>query len=137
MILAGMTASSNSVGPATVLIADDLAANRAMIRMVLADSGYRVLEAVDGDEAWQVAQQNHPNVAILDLQMPKRSGVDVAQAIKRDPELADVCVVLLSGQSDHDLSAAVQTSGADHYLTKPFSLAELRRIMQHCLQRVP
>ena len=137
MILAGMTASSNSVRPATVLIADDLAANRAMIRMVLADSGYRVLEAVDGDEAWQVAQQNHPNVAILDLQMPKRSGVDVAQAIKRDPELSDVCVVLLSGQSDHDLSAAVQTSGADHYLTKPFSLAELRRIVQHCLERVP
>lgn len=137
MILAAMTASSNSVGPATVLIADDLAANRAMIRMVLADSGYRVLEAGDGDEAWQVAQQNHPNVAILDLQMPKRSGIDVAQAIKRDPELSDVCVVLLSGQSDHDLSAAVQTSGADHYLTKPFSLAELRRIVQHCLERVP
>jgi CheY-like chemotaxis protein len=107
-----------------VLIADDDTAIRQWIRAVADVAGHTVLEAADGEEAWTSVQAKRPDVVLLDMHMPRRDGLAVAQAVKHDPALAGTRVVMLSG-SPEDASAAL-AAGADAYLVKPCTVAALQ-----------
>jgi len=74
-----------------------------------------VLQAADGEEAWHLIRKHHPAVAILDWQMPAYSGLELTAVIKGDPQVRDMTVIMLTGQS----------AQADLYLIKPFSPQEL------------
>ncbi|HEX2049108.1 MAG TPA: response regulator [Actinomycetota bacterium] len=112
-----------------VLIADDDAAVRAVVRTTLGDEAYEIVEACDGDEALQLAREHVPDVVLLDVMMPRRSGLDVCRALKADPRTSRIVVVMLTGKSLHDERDAGVDVGADAYFTKPFSpVALLRRV---------
>ena len=117
----------------TLLIADDEASLRMLVSATLASDEYRIVEASDGDEAWALVQEHHPTVALLDIQMPGRTGLDVARAIKADPSLADTYVILLTAKAQEADVAAGRAAGADQYLTKPFSPLELLSVLERAL----
>jgi putative two-component system response regulator len=125
----------------TVLIADDDPALRLLVRETIASDHYTVVEAANGDEAWQLLQEHHPAIALLDVQMPGRTGLELARAIKGEPHLAEARVVLLTGLATRADIAAGWAAGADAYITKPFSPLALltaidRALGQPCLTGV-
>ncbi len=83
----------------TVLIADDEPSLRLLVSATIESDEYDVVEAVDGDEAWDLLRQHRPTVALLDVQMPGRTGLDLTHAIRGDPELARTFVVLLTSKA--------------------------------------
>ena len=109
---------------ATVLVADDVPDVRELISLTLSPGPYTVLEATDGNMAWDLIQEHHPEVAVLDVLMPGRSGLELTQAIRRDPALASTYVILLSAAAQPAQVEAGLAAGADRYMVKPFSLAE-------------
>lgn len=108
-----------------VVVADDDPDIRALVTLKLGALGIEVHEAADGHEALELIREHHPDVALLDLMMPRRTGVDVIREVRADPEIADTLLVLLTARSqDVDVDAGF-SSGVDHYIIKPFSPREL------------
>jgi two-component system phosphate regulon response regulator PhoB len=117
----------------TVLIADDERSLRLLVSATISSDQYTVIEAADGDEAWRLLLEYKPAVALLDVQMPGRSGLDIARAIRRQPQLSGTHVVMLTSKAqDADIKAGL-AAGADHYLTKPFSPLELLTVVEEAL----
>jgi CheY-like chemotaxis protein len=116
-----------------ILIADDEPSLRLLVSATIASDAYRLVEAADGDEAWELIQEHHPTVALLDIQMPGRTGLELTHAIKGDPTLADIRVILLTAQAQQRDVEAGTAAGADRYLTKPFSPLELLAALEHAL----
>ncbi len=114
---------------ATVLVVDDDPVIQRLLKVNFEMEGYVVLIASDGVEGLERAQAERPDIVVLDVMMPKLSGLDVARALKSDPATSSIPVLLLSAKAQEaDLRAGDQT-GADGYLTKPFDPL-------HLLQRV-
>lgn len=122
----------------TILIVDDEPNLRNLVHATIDSPVYQVIEACDGDEAWALIKERKPALVLLDLKMPKRSGLDVLTAIRADPELRGTQVmVLTSSDQQLDIDAGI-LAGADYYLTKPFSPADLvARVSEAIGQRVP
>lgn len=108
----------------TVLVADDNAEVRRYIRSHL-QPAYHVVEAADGAQALALARASLPDVVVSDVEMPAMDGVALCQAMKGDPALSFVPVVLLTVRGDPDDKLAGLRAGADDYLAKPFHMAEL------------
>ncbi len=109
----------------TILIADDEASLRLLVTVTIASERYRILEAADGDQAWDLIREQQPSVAVLDVQMPGRTGLELTRLIKSDPALAAIQVILLTSKAQAADVRAGEAAGADRYLTKPFSPREL------------
>jgi PAS domain S-box-containing protein len=108
-----------------VLLAEDDEAFRHLVVATLPPQDYTVLEARDGDEAWALLLAYRPPLAILDIRMPGRSGLDLLRAIRAESWLANMGVILLTGATGAQDVAAGMVAGADAYLTKPFSPLQL------------
>ena len=110
---------------------------RLLVNATIASDQYAVIEAADGDEAWQLLVEHEPAVALLDVQMPGRSGLELARAIRSEPQLSDTHIVLLTSKAqDADIRAGI-AAGADRYLTKPFSPLELLTVVEEALGLAP
>jgi len=120
---------------ATILIADDEPSLRLLVGATIASDEYRVVEATNGDEAWDLLQRERPAVALLDVSMPGRTGIELVPAIRAYPNLAATRVILLTAKAQPADRAAGLEAGADHYLTKPFSPLELLTIVDRALER--
>ncbi len=117
-----------------VVIADDEPALRLLVTTTIASDGYTIYEAADGEQAWQLIRQHRPAVALLDVQMPGRTGLELTRSVRESPELAGTQVVLLSSKAQQaDIQAGLQ-AGADLYLTKPFSPLELLTVLERALR---
>ena len=110
----------------TILVADDEAVLRALVRATLADGGYAVLETAGGDEALELARSARPDLIVLDLMMPGKSGLEVLRELRADPELAATPVVMLTARTRAADREAAAAAGADRFVAKPFSPRELR-----------
>ena len=118
-----------------VLVADDEADIRSLIRYRLDRAGYEVITAVDGEEALALALGRRPALLILDVMMPKLNGIEVTQRLRAEPELRDVPIILLTARvQEHDIERGFD-AGADDYIKKPFSPQELRSRVQAILGR--
>lgn len=109
---------------ATVLVADDVPDVRELISLTLSPGPFEVVEATDGNVAWAIIQARRPEVVVLDVLMPGRSGLELTEAIRRDPALASTYVILLSAAAQPAQVEAGLAAGADRYMLKPFSLTE-------------
>jgi diguanylate cyclase (GGDEF)-like protein len=109
----------------TIVLAEDSLVMRAVVRRCLDDHDYVVVEAEDGAEALTACKTSHPAVVLLDIEMPVLDGYQVLDAIKADPELADIPVVFLTGRTDTADIVEGLRRGAHDYLKKPFEPAEL------------
>jgi two-component system OmpR family response regulator len=110
--------------PPTVLVCDDEDVLRALIRAALG-SDYSVVEAHDGDEAVELARSANPDVIVLDMMMPGRSGLDVLREIRADGDVSAVPVIMLTARTQAGDREAAERFGADRFLAKPFSPLEL------------
>ena len=105
----------------TILIVDDEPVVRALLRVALEPTGSRLIEAADGSEALEAAWRDRPDVVVLDVGLPKLSGIDVCRALKTNPEAPRV--VLISGNTFGE--EGLESCGADGVIAKPFRYAEL------------
>ncbi len=108
-----------------VLIADDEPNIVISLEFLLRREGFEVLVACDGAEALAKAQAERPDLVLLDVMMPKMNGFDVCQALRADPELAAMRVMMLTAKGRETEVSKGLGLGADAYMTKPFSTKEL------------
>jgi len=120
---------------ARILIVDDESAIRQMLSFALAGDGYACSEAGDIDEAQQAVATRRPDLILLDWMLPGISGVDYARRLKRDPRTGDIPVILLTARGEEADKVKGLDSGADDYVTKPFSTRELLARVRAVLRR--
>jgi DNA-binding response OmpR family regulator len=119
----------------TVLVAEDDDDIRALVVYRLERSGYAVVQARDGEEALRLASEAGPDLAILDVMMPKLDGYEVTRRLRGDDATSRLPVILLTARSQEaDVSRGFE-AGADDYIRKPFSPDELRARVQAILGR--
>ena len=117
----------------TILIADDHDHLRLLVSKTLCGPDYHIVEARDGDEALALALSETPDLLLLDWMMPGRSGIQVVEALRRDPGMSDVPVIMLTARAQNaDRNRAV-TVGVHAYLVKPFSPIELMETVEKIL----
>jgi CheY-like chemotaxis protein len=115
---------------ATVLICDDEPSLRELIRVSL-DGPYQFVEADDGEESLELARSVRPDVVILDMMMPRRSGLEVLNVLRQDEELADMRVIVLTAQPATREQAL--HAGADIVMVKPFEPEQIAAAVQEVL----
>jgi CheY-like chemotaxis protein len=118
--------AATASGGGTVLIVDDEKATHDLLERELAGAGYHLLHAAGGREGLKLAKQARPDVITLDIVMPDLDGWSVLKALKADPELCDIPVILVTIMRDRDLGFAL---GAADYLTKPLDREVLVRVL--------
>ena len=129
-----MSVGNETVRP-LVLVADDDADIRALVTFRLERAGYDVVEASDGEEALRLAREQTPDLAVLDVMMPKLTGDEVTRRIRDDAATQRMPVILLTARVQEDDVARGFEAGADDYIKKPFSPQELRARVQAVLGR--
>ena len=116
-----------------ILIADDKATSRELLRTVLERQGYAVTEAADGEEALQRAMAEPPDLILLDLQMPRRSGYEVLGELRKSPRHAELPIIAITAsamQGDREKALAAGFTG---YMAKPVALVHLREEVKRLL----
>jgi len=115
---------------ATILVADDSADTRAVLRRTLATYGYRVVEAADGHEAVRVAQSECPDLVLMDLNMPVMDGLAATEGIRELKErCGDIPIVAVTAFDTYGMRDAALEAGCDAYLLKPLALDELESVI--------
>jgi two-component system alkaline phosphatase synthesis response regulator PhoP len=114
--LSGMEDSAKKI-----LVADDEPDILEIISYNLRKEGYEVFTASDGNEALEKARLHHPDLIILDIMMPKKTGVEVCQILRTQPEFSQTLIIFLTALSDEAVQIKGLESGADDYVTKPIS----------------
>ena len=127
-------AAAENAAMKTVLVADDKAAGRELMRTILEQLRYRVLEAGDGIEALRLCREQLPDLIILDIHMPGLDGFEVLEKLKADERFASTPIVALTASAmggDRDRAFA---DGFTAYIAKPISLSDLRAELQRLLR---
>ncbi len=108
-----------------ILIAEDEPDIRELVAFTLRFAGYEVVTAANGEEAVQQAVKELPDLALMDVRMPRMTGYDACRAMKANPELKDIPVVFLSAKGQEGEIATGLEAGAEEYLLKPFAPDQL------------
>ena len=121
----------------TVLIADDDKALASAIAATLDLEGLETVVVHDGEQALALARALHPDLILLDVMMPGRSGIEVCATLKTDPMTNSIPVVFITAKSEQTDRIVGLAAGADEYLTKPFSPTELIALVKGVLAGQP
>jgi CheY-like chemotaxis protein len=119
----------------TVLVVEDFEDNRFMMRRLLEMSGYRVVEAVNGEQAVEAAVQERPDLILMDLSLPKLDGLAATRRIRRHDGLARTPIVAVSAHDTTDFHADALAAGCDEYVTKPIDFDQLESLLKRLLGR--
>ncbi len=120
-----------------LLVIEDDPAICSLLEATLAGKGFRVIAVDSGEEGLRIIEENRPELVILDLNLPGMNGLDLCRAIRHDPYMAALPVLMLTGRSEEDDMVAGFAVGADDYITKPFSPKVLLARVQALLRRHP
>jgi len=118
-----------------VLIVEDEADLVTLLRYNLEKEGFRVMAAGDGEEALLLANEQTPNLVLLDWMLPLMSGIEVCRQLRRHPKTRDVPIIMLTARGEEGDRVRGLNSGADDYIVKPFSPSELVARMRAVLRR--
>ena len=125
-----MPAASPPQGPLKVLIVEDNRDARTTLRMLLTLAhGHRVLEAGEGAAAIQLALDERPHVALVDLGLPGLDGLEVARRIRAVLGRDEICLVALTGYGDREDRARTEEAGFDAHFVKPLDTAKLTKLL--------
>jgi two-component system, OmpR family, phosphate regulon response regulator PhoB len=119
-----------------ILIAEDEASLMTLLRYNVEKEGYRAAEARDGEEALLLAAEDTPDLVILDWMLPKVSGIEVCRRLRGRAETKNVPIVMLTARGEEADRVRGLDTGADDYITKPFSMTELLARMRAVLRRI-
>jgi two-component system cell cycle response regulator DivK len=120
-----------------IVIADDSAVSRELIREVLGTENYEIVEACDGRQALEKVLETNPDVVLMDIQMPVLDGYRVIETLKSDPRFDRVRVVALTAFAMRGDRERALASGFDAYITKPIKASLLRKEVQKLLGPAP
>ncbi len=109
-----------------VLVADDEPDILSLVSLRLREAAYDIASAVDGRQALRVARERRPDAAVIDVWMPEMDGYELTRAIRADPDLRAMPIVLLSASVRESEIHRGEEAGANDYLRKPFAPSELR-----------
>ena len=120
---------------ARIVVADDDVDIRELVEFKLSTMGHDIVAVGDGGAAMDACRAQKPDLAVLDVMMPGVSGLDAIRMIRADPELLDLPVILLTARAQESDVETGFDSGADDYITKPFSPRELASRVEALLAR--
>jgi CheY-like chemotaxis protein len=115
------------------MVVDDSDEYRSVLRLWLQTKGYQVIEAADGDEATVNASEEHPDLILMDIGMPHRSGISATYRLRKDPILRDIPIIAITGFTSDDLHQEALKAGCIDCLTKPVDIHYLANLIQRLL----
>ena len=121
----GFTGAESDTEAPHILIVDDNRDILRVMRRILSSRGYRISEAIDGEEALEKAHDLKPDLLLLDVMLPKMDGLEVCRALRADPETNEIMIILVTGRASVDHRVRGFEAGADDYVPKPFHVPEL------------
>jgi two-component system, OmpR family, phosphate regulon response regulator PhoB len=119
-----------------VLVVEDEAALAELLKYNLEKEGYRVSVANDGEEALVLADENNPDLVVLDWMLPKAPGIEVCRRLRARQETRNTPIVMLTARSEESDRVRGLDIGADDYITKPFSMTELLARLRAVMRRI-
>jgi two-component system cell cycle response regulator DivK len=108
-----------------ILVIEDSDINRRLMRDILLNHGFEVLEAVDGKEGIETARRERPDLILLDMQMPVMNGFDVLKEMRSDPALHEIKIIVVTSYAMTGDRERIIEAGADDYIAKPIDTREL------------
>ncbi len=118
-----------------LLLADDSITIQKVVEMILSEQDYTIVSVTNGDEAFETAKKNRPDIILADIIMPGTDGYQLCKKVKEDPDLRKVPVLLLAGAYESFDTYKATASGADDYIIKPFESQELIKKVRECIER--
>lgn len=122
--------------PTHVLVVEDEAPLAELLKYNLEKEGYRVSVANDGEEALVLADENQPDLVVLDWMLPKAPGIEVCRRLRARQETRNTPIVMLTARSEESDRVRGLDIGADDYITKPFSMTELLARLRAVMRRI-
>jgi two-component system, OmpR family, phosphate regulon response regulator PhoB len=119
-----------------ILVVEDEAAISTLLAYNLQKEGYRVVEAVDGEEALLIVEEQTPDLILLDWMLPQTSGIEVCRRLRVKPETRNIPIIMLTARGEEGDRIRGLDIGADDYVTKPFSTDELLARIRAVLRRI-
>jgi CheY-like chemotaxis protein len=123
----------NTVDAVTVLLVEDTEDNRFMMRRLLEMTGYRVVEAMNGEEAVRLAETECPGVILMDLSLPVIDGLAATRLIRKLPTCNDTPIIAVSAHDSSDFQTDALQAGCNSYITKPIDFNELEELIAKML----
>ncbi|MGH7768977.1 MAG: response regulator [Candidatus Binatia bacterium] len=114
----------------TILYVEDNEYNLKIVRQLLSRTSYRLIEAIDGEQGVATAIREVPDLVLMDIQLPKLSGLDATRRIRTDPKTAHVPIVVITSFALSGDSEKAKEAGASAYLAKPYSPRELLQMIR-------
>ena len=109
----------------TILYVEDNELNRKIVRDLLRRTSYRLIEAPDGESGMAVAREQHPDLILMDIQLPKVSGIEATRTLRGEPATADTPIIAITSFALGGDEQRAKDAGASAYLAKPYSLFDL------------
>ncbi|MFA4875192.1 MAG: response regulator [bacterium] len=122
-------------GRSRILVVDDEPEIHTVLGKLLTKEGYEVESAYSAEEAFQAVIHNKPNLIILDIMMPKVTGIEVCNRLKSDASTKDILILIVSARDAQADRIEGLKHGADDYVSKPFHLRSLVRKIEHMLTK--
>jgi two-component system alkaline phosphatase synthesis response regulator PhoP len=122
--------------PPPILIAEDDATMAKLLSELLRPFGREIHRVHDGDTVLPMVKHYRPGLLLLDLNMPKRNGLEVLRSVRREPQLAGLRVLVITGQGQQETAEKAREAGADDFLRKPIDLDEARERVRALLPAV-
>ena len=120
-----MTDSHSPAGKSTIMVVDDEPEIVSVVHQMLEEKGFNVRCAYSGQQLFEGLEEQKPDLIILDVMMPQMDGLEVLRQLKGVPETSSIPVIMLTALDSYDEILASYKSGADLYITKPFTRAQL------------
>ncbi len=117
----------------TVLLVEDTEDNRFMMRRLLEMTGYRVVEATNGEEAVRLAESEQPDLILMDLSLPVIDGLAATRAIRKLNGLSKTPIIAVSAHDTSDFQSDALAAGCDSYITKPIDFSQLEQLIAKLL----
>ncbi|HEY7363817.1 MAG TPA: response regulator [Methylomirabilota bacterium] len=117
----------------TVLYVEDNEYNRKIVRQLLSRTSYRLLEAPDGEAALALIRQDRPDLVLMDVQLPRMSGLDVTRTLRAEPATAAIPIIVVTSFALSGDDQRAMAAGASGYLAKPYSPRDLLALIRKFL----
>jgi two-component system, cell cycle response regulator DivK len=124
---------NDQVEPVTVLLVEDTEDNRFMMRRLLEMTGYRVIEAMNGDEAVKLAEVECPQLILMDLSLPVIDGLAATRLIRKLSHCNSTPIIAVSAHDSSDFQSDALAAGCNRYITKPIDFNELEELIVQLL----
>ena len=126
--------TNSNVGQRTILVVDDFDDTRLLLRTWLQKKGYRVVEAENGNQAVAEAERRHPDLIIMDVEMPELDGLAATRKIRALPNSEDVPIVVVSAYGADQFRAEALAAGCNEYVSTPFEPEQMEKLIESLIK---